>query len=194
MIKTAVKTFGKLDAIWNNAGIQGETLYDISHCPEDMIDRYLNINVKGVWYGCHFAAPELVKTKGVILNTASFVASNGTIGCSTYSPTKGAIQTMTYTIAWELGLHGIRCNCISPYSVATPGTIGQGEKLLKLHKSGTATGELVEIDQVVNTALFLLSDESSGITGLDLRCDLGAGVRSMSMDFEAFKKNNPYQI
>ena len=55
MVKTAVEKFGKLDIIWNNAGIQGESALDIAHCPTEMIDRYMNINLKGVWYGCHYA-------------------------------------------------------------------------------------------------------------------------------------------
>lgn len=194
MVQAAVDKFGRLDGIWNNAGIQGETDYDIFHCPEDMIDRYLDIDVKGVWYGCHFAAPELVKTKGVILNTASIVASLGTFGCSTYGPAKGAVQTLTYTVAWELGIHGVRCNCISPYCVATPGTIDQGPELLELQSSGTVYHRLAEVDEVIGAALFLLSDASSAVTGFDLRVDLGAAVRTMPWDIEKFKQKNPYEI
>lgn len=192
LVQKAVDTFGKLDGIWNNAGIQGETEYDIHHCPVNMIDRYLAIDVKGVWYGCHFAAPELVKTKGTILNTASIVATLGTFGCSTYGPSKGAVQSLTYTVAWELGKHGVRCNCISPYCVATPGTVGQGEDHLQVLASGTVQQRLAEIDEVVNSAIFMFSDASSGVSGFDLRVDIGSGTRTMPWDIEKFMKKNPY--
>lgn len=193
MVKFAVTTYGKLDGLWNNAGIQGETEYDIFHCPVEMIDRYLDVDVKGVWLGCHFAVPELVKTKGVILNTASIVASLGTFGCSTYGPSKGAVQTLTYTVAWEMGRLGVRCNCISPYCVATPGTLKQPKELLDLQKSGTVFNRLPEVDEVVNTAVFLFSDASSAVTGFDVRVDLGAGTKSMPWDINKFLAANPYE-
>ena len=62
MVEAATAAYGRLDGIWNNAGIQGETAQDIAHCPVDMIDRYVDIDIKGVWYGCHYAAPEIVRT------------------------------------------------------------------------------------------------------------------------------------
>lgn len=192
MVDTAVSAYGKLDGIWNNAGIQGETEYDIFHCPVDMIDRYMDIDVKGVWLGCHYAVPELVKTRGVILNTASIVASLGTFGCSTYGPAKGAVQSLTYTVAWEMGRLGIRCNCISPYCVATPGTLKQPKEVLELQESGTVFNRLPSVDEVVNAAVFLMSDYSSAITGFDLRVDLGAGTKSMPWNVKNFMAANPY--
>lgn len=192
VVNQAVKKYGKLDGIWNNAGIQGETEYDIFHCPVDMIDRYIDIDIKGVWYGCRFAAPYLVKSKGVILNTASIVATLGTFGCSTYGTAKGGVQSLTYTVAWELGRFGVRCNCISPYCVATPGTVGQGQKVLDLQRSGTVQNRLVEVDEVVNAAVFMMSDQSSAVTGFDLRVDLGAGTKTMPWDIETFMEHNPY--
>ena len=192
MKKKKGKKYGKLDGIWNNAGIQGETEYDIFHCPVDMIDRYIDIDIKGVWYGCRFAAPYLVKSKGVILNTASIVATLGTFGCSTYGTAKGGVQSLTYTVAWELGRFGVRCNCISPYCVATPGTVGQGQKVLDLQRSGTVQNRLVEVDEVVNAAVFMMSDQSSAVTGFDLRVDLGAGTKTMPWDIETFMEHNPY--
>jgi NAD(P)-dependent dehydrogenase (short-subunit alcohol dehydrogenase family) len=192
MIKVAVDTYGKLDIIWNNAGIQGESEWDVGHCPIDMIDRYMDINVKGVWYGIRFAAPELVKTKGVVLNTASIVATLGTYGCSTYGTSKGAVRNMTYVVAWELGMYGVRCNCISPYCVETPGTARMGQEHYEHVTSGTALRRLPTVDEVVNAALFLVSDEAKGVTGFDLRVDLGAGVRSMPFIMEPFIKNNTY--
>lgn len=192
VVDRAVEEYGTLDGIWNNAGIQGETKFDIFHCPVDMIDRYIDIDIKGVWYGCHYAAPHLVKSKGVILNTASIVATLGTFGCSTYGTAKGGVQSLTYTVAWELGRFGVRCNCISPYCVATPGTEGQGQEVLNLQRSGTVQNRLVEVDEVVNAAVFMMSDQSSAVTGFDLRVDLGAGTRTMPWDVEAFMENNPY--
>lgn len=193
-VEGAVTAYGRLDGIWNNAGIQGETEYDIFHCPVDMIDRYIDIDIKGVWYGCHYAAPHLVKSKGVILNTASIVATLGTFGCSTYGTAKGGVQSLTYTVAWELGRFGVRCNCISPYCVATPGTVDQGKEVLDLQCSGTVQNRLVEVEEVVNAAVFMLSDQSSAVTGFDLRVDLGAGTRTMPWNVEKFMEHNPYSM
>ena len=91
-------------------------------------------------------------------------------------------------------MHGVRCNCISPYCVATPGTIDQGPELLELQSSGTVYHRLAEVDEVIGAALFLLSDASSAVTGFDLRVDLGAAVRTMPWDIEKFKQKNPYEI
>ncbi len=193
MIKRTIDEYGKLDIIWNNAGIQGECDWDISHCPADMINRYMDINVKGVWYGIHYAAPELVKTKGVILNTASIVATLGTLGCSTYGASKGAVRNLTYVVAYELGLHGVRCNCISPYCVDTPGVAHLGKEHYNNLLDGTALKRLPTVDEVINAALFLVSDEAAGITGFDLRVDVGAGVRTMPTLMDKFMKNNPYE-
>jgi len=194
MVLTAVKEFGKLDVIWNNAGIQGESSLDIAHCPVDMIDRYMDVNVKGVWYGCRFAAPHLVKSKGVILNTSSIVATQGTRGCSTYGTAKGAVRNLTYVVANELGRYGVRSNCISPYCVATPGTLGLGEAFLNNLESGTALKRLPTVDEIVNVALWLISDESSGVSGLDFRIDMGSGVRSMPSDMKQFEMDNTYEL
>lgn len=192
MVAKAVEAFGKLDIIWNNAGIQGESSLDIAHCPLEMIDRYLAIDVKGVWYGCRYAAPEMVKNKGVILNTASIVATLGTRGCSTYGASKGAVRNLTYVLANELGPYGVRSVCISPWCVATPGTMSLGEEFLKNLESGTALGRLPEVDEIVDVALWLVSDEASGITGFDFRIDMGGGVRSMPSDMKQFVIDNAY--
>lgn len=194
MVKTAVDTFGKLDIMWNNAGIQGESSLDIAHCPLEMIDRYLAVDVKGVWYGCRYAAPEVVKTKGLILNTASIVATLGTRGCSTYGAAKGAVRNLTYVLANELGPYGVRSCCISPWCVATPGTLGLGKEFLDNLTSGTALGRLPEVDEIVDAAIWLCSDEASGITGFDLRIDMGGGVRSMPSDMKQFPLDNAYPI
>lgn len=194
MVNMAVKVFGKLDIIWNNAGIQGESSLDIAHCEDNMIDRYMNINVKGVWYGCRFAAPEMVKNKGVILNTCSIVATLGTRGCSTYGASKGAVRNLTYVVANELGPYGVRCNCISPWCVATPGTLSLGEEFLRHLESGTALCRLPTVDEIVNVALWLVTPEASGVTGFDFRVDMGGGVRSMPSDMKQFVIDNSYDV
>lgn len=193
MVKTAVEKFGKLDIIWNNAGIQGESALDIAHCPTEMIDRYMNINLKGVWYGCLYAAPEIVRTKGVILNTCSIVATLGTRGCSTYGTSKGGVRNLTYVLANELGPYGVRSNCISPWCVATPGVMGLGKEFLAHLESGTALQRLPTVDEIVNVALWLVSPEASGVTGFDFRVDAGGGVRSMPSDMKQFVLDNPYE-
>lgn len=194
MVEAAAERWGKLDIIWNNAGIQGESDLDIGHCPLEMLDRYMDVNVKGVWYGCRFAAPYLVKTKGVILNTSSIVATQGTRGCSTYGTSKGAVRNLTYVVANELGRYGVRSNCISPYCVATPGTLGLGEEFLRNLKSGTALKRLPTVEEIINVALWLVTEESSGVSGFDFRIDMGSAVRSMPSNMKQFAIDNAYEV
>lgn len=196
MVKAAVNTFGKLDIIWNNAGLQPYCMKDVAHTPIEDLDRFIDVNIKGVWYGCHYAAYELVKTKGVILNSASVAGSQGNMACSIYSTTKGAVKSMTYSIAYELGLYGVRCNCISPYTVQTPTIIKSikewGEGFEDFLKDGNALKKLPTMDDVVDAALFLVSDESKSITAFDLRIDCGSVVRSQPTIEKKFREINPY--
>lgn len=193
MVAKTVEVYGRLDILINNAGKQG-VKYDIAHMEVDELMPYLNINVRGPWLCIHHAAPELVKTQGKIVNIASIAALQGSYGGSCYGVSKGAVLSLTYAVANELGLYGVRCNAVSPYSAATKETLSLlGEEFHELRRSGNPLHRLCEADDVAYACLFLASDESKSCTGLNLLCDCGAHVRSCPFDVEDFKKNNVYE-
>lgn len=193
MVAKTVEAYGKLDILVNNAGKQG-VKYDIAHMEVDELMPYLNINVRGPWLCIHHAAPELVKTQGKIVNIASIAALQGSYGGTCYGVSKGAVISLTYAVANELGLYGVRCNAVSPYSAATKETLSLlGEEFHELRRSGNPLHRLCEADDVAYASLFLASDESKSCTGLNLLCDCGAHVRSCPFDVEDFKKNNVYE-
>ena len=126
--------------------------------------------------------PFMVKQKsGVILNMASVAASVGILDRFGYSMTKGAIRSMTLSVAKDYISHGIRCNCISPGRVHTPFVDGflaknypdnQAEMFEKLSKT-QPLGRMAKPNEIANLALYLCSDEAAFITGCDYPIDGG---------------------
>ena len=193
MVAETVKKYGKLDILVNNAGKQG-VKKDIAHMQVDEMMPFLYVNVRGPWLCIHHAAPELVKTRGKIVNISSIAALQGSYGGSAYGVSKGAVLSLTYAVANELGLYGVRCNSILPYSAATEETLRLlGEEFHELRKSGNPLHQLCTADDVAYASLFLASDESKFVTGLNLLLDGGAHVRSCPFDMEDFKRNNVYE-
>ncbi|KAF8268266.1 hypothetical protein EI94DRAFT_1800638 [Lactarius quietus] len=190
-VDTAKKEFGRLDIMFNNAG---KYLTRIMH-PEDdnalnteekIWDLTMQINLKGVWWGCKYAIlamrenandeTEGLHAGGSIINTASFVAS---VGAATpqlaYTASKGAVLAMSRELAMIHAREGIRVNTVSPGPLKTPllmdflDTPEKRDRRL-VHLPMGRFGEAVEI---AKAALFLASDESSYMTGTDLKVDGG---------------------
>ena len=169
-----------IDILVNNAGIpQIGNLEKTS--PADF-QRIFDVNVKGA-YNCMYAfIPQMVKQgSGVILNMASVAASVGIPDRFGYSMTKGAIKSMTQSVAKDYIQQGIRCNCISPGRVHTPFVDGfiaknypdnQAEMFEKLSKT-QPLGRMAKPDEIANLALYLCSDEAAFITGCDYPIDGG---------------------
>ncbi|MGZ3778682.1 MAG: SDR family NAD(P)-dependent oxidoreductase, partial [Mucilaginibacter sp.] len=145
-------------------------------------DRVMNVNVKGA-YNCLFAAIPLMKANagGVILNTASIAATVGISERFAYSASKGAIFTMTLSVARDYLHDNIRCNSISPARVHTPFVDGfiaknypgqEDETFNKLSKS-QPIGRMAKPEEIASLALYLCSDEASFITGCDYLIDGG---------------------
>lgn len=193
-VKETVRVFGKLDIQFNNAGKQG-AMYDIAHMSVETLDEFINVNIRGTWLCMHYAAPELVKTKGSIINTASIAASLGSFGGTGYGMSKGAVISMTYAVANELGIYGVRCNAISPSMVLTD-QIKKSfpAEMVELRKGGNVLHRIAEPIDIANTVLFLASDESASCTGLNLYIDCGSMIRSQPFVMQPFLDRNPYPM
>jgi len=185
-VDTAVKEFGRLDIMFNNAGIMHPADDHALNTEEKIWDLTMQINAKGVWWGCKYAILAMrnnytdeskgLHTGGSIINTASFVAS---VGAATpqlaYTASKGAVLAMTRELAMVHGREGIRINTVSPGPLKTPllmnflNTPEKRDRRL-VHLPMGRFGEAVEI---AKAALFLASDDSSYTTGADLKVDGG---------------------
>ncbi len=170
----------KIDILVNNAGIAH---VGKAHTTEEAdFDRVISVNIKGV-YNCIYAAiPHfLASGGGVILNTASIAATVGIPDRFAYSTTKGAIYTMTLSVAKDYLKENIRCNSISPARVHTPFVDGylardypgrEQEMFEKLSKT-QPIGRMAKPEEVAALAVYLCSDEAGFITGADYLIDGG---------------------
>ncbi|KAI9448241.1 hypothetical protein H4582DRAFT_74598 [Lactarius indigo] len=188
-VDTAKKEFGRLDVMFNNAGIMHPEDDNALNTEEKIWDLTMQINLKGVWWGCKYAILAMrenpndeargLHTGGSIINTASFVASVGAatpqLACPADTASKGAVLAMTRELAMIHAREGIRLNTVSPGPLKTPllmdflNTPEKRDRRL-VHLPMGRFGEAVEI---AKAALFLASDESSYTTGTDLKVDGG---------------------
>jgi len=169
-----------IDILINNAGIAH--VGNIEGTAVEDLDRLYQVNIKGV-YNCMYACVSQMKNKqgGVILNMASIASSVGISDRFAYSMTKGAVLTMTYSVAKDYIDSGIRCNSISPARIHTPfvdGFIaknypGQEEEMFEKLSKTQPIGRMGKPEEVANLALYLCSDEASFITGTDFPIDGG---------------------
>lgn len=169
-----------IDILVNNAGIAH--VGNIEQTTEDDLDRLYNVNVKGV-YNCISASIEAMKAKksGVIINMASIASSVGITDRFAYSMSKGAVLTMTYSVARDYIDFGVRCNCISPGRVHTPFVDNfldnnypdnRDEMFEKLSKS-QPIGRMGKPQEIAALVDYLCSDEASFITGSNFPIDGG---------------------
>lgn len=179
-VTATFEKIGAFDILVNNAGIAHVGKVDTT--PEADFDRIMNVNVKGV-YNCLYAAvPQLRNSGGgVILNMASIASWVGIPDRFAYSTAKGAVMSMTLSVAKDYINENIRCNSISPARVHTPFVDGfiaknypdnQAEMFEKLSKS-QPIGRMAKPEEVAALALFLCSDEAGFITGCDYPIDGG---------------------
>ena len=175
-----ITTTDTINILVNNAGIAH--IGSIEKTREEDLDRLYNVNIKGV-YNCTKACIESFKKNGggVILNLASVASSVGHSDRFAYSMTKGAVLTMTYSIAKDYVADNIRCNCISPGRVHTPFVDGylaenypgkEKEMFKKLSKT-QPIGRMGKPEEIANLSLFLCSNEAEFITGTDYPIDGG---------------------
>ena len=179
-VQAIANKLGSIDILVNNAGIP--QIGNLEKTSPTDFQNIFDVNVKGAYHCMYAFIPGMIqKTSGVILNMASVAASVGIPDRFGYSMTKGAIKSMTQSVAKDYIHQGIRCNCISPGRVHTPFVDGfiaknypdnQEEMFAKLSAT-QPIGRMAQPQEIAHLALYLCSDEAAFITGCDYPIDGG---------------------
>lgn len=181
-VEFAVRTFGDLHVLYNNAGVMLSADDDPTNTPLDVIETTLAVNVKGVLHACRHAIPHMLQSAdrcgeaSSIVNVASFVAH---LGAATpqiaYTASKGAVLSMTREIAAIYARRGLRANALCPGPVMTPllAKFLSDDAKRERRRVHIPMGRFGEPHEIVNGALFLASNESSWMTGQSLVIDGG---------------------
>ncbi|ELE6590518.1 SDR family oxidoreductase [Vibrio alginolyticus] len=172
LISDVVTRFGKLDILVNNAGV---------HVPGSVIEgsvedwkKISGVNIDGVVYCAKFALPELLKTKGCMVNTASVSGLGGDWGAALYCASKGAVVNLTRAMALDHGADGVRINAVCPSLVKTNMTNGWPQDIRDKFNERIALGRAAEPEEIASVVTFLASDDASFINGVNLPVDGGA--------------------
>jgi NAD(P)-dependent dehydrogenase (short-subunit alcohol dehydrogenase family) len=177
MVAFAEKEFGALHVAFNNAGIFHNDDNSVTDTTEDIWNLVIDINLKGVFLGCKYQVPALLRAGGgSIINTASFVAVMGAaVPQIAYTASKGGVLAMTREIAVEFARKNIRANSLCPGPVETPllaellaDPARRNRRLVHIPQ-----GRFARPEEMANAALFLASDESSFVNGTSFLVDGG---------------------
>ena len=172
MISAAVRHFGRLDILFNNAGVCVPNM--VHTMSEEDWDRTISINLKGVFLGCKYGLPELMKKGGVILNTASVAGLEGHCGLPDYCASKHGVIGLTKSIALDYAQYNIRANCLCPGTVATNIMAPTLAKLSPQERERmlaavvppvTPMPRTADPSEMARPAVFLCSDDASFVTG-----------------------------
>nr|WP_298929322.1 SDR family oxidoreductase [uncultured Erythrobacter sp.] len=183
IVAAAVEKFGGLDTLVNNAGVADQGL--LHKTSDEAIDRVIDINVKGVLYLSRAAIPELIKTKGSIINISSVSGIGGDSMLPVYNASKGAVTNLTRGLALQLGAMGVRVNTINPSvtrSDMVEGILGN-EGAMKMVMNRMAIKRVGEPEDIAAAAAFLASDDASFITGVNLPVDGGVSASNGQPNF-----------
>jgi NAD(P)-dependent dehydrogenase (short-subunit alcohol dehydrogenase family) len=176
MVDKTVQTFGRIDCAFNNAGIEGR-MADTIECSEEIFDRTIAINLKGVWLCMKYEIPQMLKQGGgTIVNTASVAGLVGFERLPAYNASKHGVVGLTRTAALEFAQKKIRVNCVCPGVIRTPmiermlDSRGFNEQELN---AGEPVGRMGQPEEIAEGVIWLLSDASSFVTGHPMVIDGG---------------------
>jgi NAD(P)-dependent dehydrogenase (short-subunit alcohol dehydrogenase family) len=172
-IDLAMSKFGGLDVLVNNAGVLMPS--DAVNCSEEEWDKILDTNTKGSFLGIKYAVPAMRKRgAGSIVNIASTGGMLGTKVCAAYHTSKGGVRLLSKHAAVAYGPDKIRSNAICPGTVMTDMIKDLPQKMRDASAKATALKRYGKVEEVAKVALFLASDDSTFVTGIDLAVDGGA--------------------
>lgn len=171
MIEEAAARWDRIDILFNNAGVL--LVKPVEQMSAEEWDRVMAINVKAAFLAIKHVVPHMRRGgKGAILNTGSIGSFTGQVGTPAYSASKGAIALLTKSLALDLGRDNIRVNCVCPGITDTPmlrehlGHGAEGENRIRARLARVPTGKILSPEDVARAAVYLVSDESEGITGI----------------------------
>jgi NAD(P)-dependent dehydrogenase (short-subunit alcohol dehydrogenase family) len=171
VIDLVIARWERIDILFNNAGVL--LVKSIEDMTSEEWDRVMSVNVKAGFLAIKHAVPHMRRGGGgAILNTGSIASFTGQLGTPVYSASKGAIALLTKSLALDLGRDRIRVNCICPGITDTPmlrehlGHGTEGEAQIRARLSRVPTGAILSPEDVARAALYLVCDDSMGITGV----------------------------
>lgn len=173
LVADVVKQFGQLDVLVNNAGVApGGRVHEA-----DLDDwkQVMSINVDGVFYASRAALPELLKTKGAIVNVSSVSGLGGDWNMSLYNASKGAVSNLTRAMALDYGEEGVRINAVCPSITRSDltGGITGNDDLMKKFADRMPLGRAAEAEEVGDVIVFLASHDARFVNGVNLPVDGG---------------------
>jgi NAD(P)-dependent dehydrogenase (short-subunit alcohol dehydrogenase family) len=179
LVATAERIYGKLDTIFNNAGIEQPTTPS-TEVTEDLFDKVIGINLKGTFFGCKHAIPALLRNGGgTIVNNSSVSAFANVGGNISYAASKGAVMSLTRVLAIEYARQNIRVNAINPgvidtgMNVRNKARAADPDAWTARSMAVTPMGRMGTGEEIAETVLYLASDQSAFVTGIGLLIDGG---------------------
>jgi len=178
MVDATLQAFGRIDVLFNNAAVTLPA--SVVEATEEVWDRTMAIDLKGVFLPCKYAIPHMIRGGGgAVINTASMCGLVASPNQAPYSAAKGGVVALTRQMAIDYAAHNIRVNGIAPSEVRTPMFLGfinrapDPEVKMQELVARIPMGRVAEPEELARAALFLASDDSSYVTGVTLPVDGG---------------------
>ena len=177
-VDSTVKAFGRIDVFANNAGIEGAVLPLVDY-PEDLFDRVIAVNLRGVFLGLKYVLPVMKSQRsGAVVNTGSTGGHVGAVGVSAYAASKHAVIGLTRTAGLEVAPHGVRVNAVCPGGTRTRMFDSLNQNRAKVAEFAnfsiaTPNGRFAEPEEVAATVLFMASEHARHMVGQSIILDGG---------------------
>ena len=177
IIDAALEAFGRLDILYNNAGVSGSVL--VSELSDEEWDRVQSVNLRAVFRLCRQAIPHIVASRGRIISTASVMAQGTDYGLAAYCASKAGVLGLTRTLALELGKHGVTVNAVLPGAILTgmTGASFANPRNAEVWAKKSVLRRLGQPIDVARVALFLASEDGGFVTGQAIAADGGLTLR-----------------